>query len=346
MNPDRRKSQHFIARTYLEGWLFNNTQLYFFEDKKCDIGKPRNPKSCLKERHVYTIDFDTLLLLKDCSYIKDDFVSQIDEIFIKRKVFAKYNNEIMDFKSNFLLNKFCLDRWRFFYKANNKKASSEKIMNQIKGLNSYVLECEFSNLIENNWKNIFNNFLLEIKNAKITENGDRIISKECLHGVMQFVIIAMLRNPKTDPFGLKKAAEMPYDLLQIDEKIRCQHIKAHFLKQVHDILFNVGNNASKIIEDIYNNGKFKIALFKASQKSSFITSDNCSFINNGDFRGMLFPLSARFLLVVGSGKNSKFNEIRCELLESDKVRLFNRMIFNNAIRSVISIVDYLPDILL
>ncbi|MCJ7625040.1 MAG: DUF4238 domain-containing protein [Anaerolineaceae bacterium] len=339
------KCQHYIARTYLEGWLFNDSQVYFFENKECDIGVPRNPKKCLKEPHVYTVDFDTLLLLRDCSFIKEDFVRKIDKIFKERKIYAKYNDERIDFKSNFLSNNFCLDKWEFHYKDNNNEASKKKIINQIKDLHSYVIECEFSRHIERNWKNTYDNFLLELKNAKITQSGDRIISKDCVNEVMRFVIITMLRNPNTDPFGIYEAAGKLYDLLPY-KKFKNQQMKGHFLKQIYTCLFNVDNSAYKIIDDNYNNGKYNISLFKATDHSSFITSDNCSFINNGDFRGMFFPMSARFLLVVGSGKNSMLNEIHCELLKSDKVKRLNQKIYENAINSVVSMVEYLPDILL
>ncbi len=345
MKPSTPKEMHFVSKTYLDGWLFNDTQIYFFKNKECNIGEPRNPASCLKEDHIYTVDFETLLLLQDCLSIKEDFVSQIEEIFIERGIYTKYNNQIIDFKQYFLSNNYCLDEWEFYSSKNNNRASSAKILNQIKRLRSYILEREFSRLIENNWKRNLENFLIEIKNAKQTQSGDRIISNDCLSGVIQFAIITMLRNPKTDPFGLKKGEERIYDSLKIDEKGKCQLINAHFIKQVYDIIFDVGNNAFNIIEDIYCKGKFQITLFKASHQSSFITSDNCSFISNCNFHGMLFPLNERFLLIVGSGKNSKLNEINCELLDSDTVKMFNRMIFDNAIRSVVSSEKNLNDIL-
>lgn len=347
MKSNTPKNQHFVAKAYLDGWLFNKNQVYYFQDKGEKFGEPRNPSSCLKERHVYTIDFDTLILLRDCTFIKNDFVTQIDEILKARNIYAKYDNEIQDFSNNFLLNNYCLDKWEFYYKTSNNRASSVKVMNQIKGLKSYILERELSKRFENQWKDKFNNFLVDIKYAKHTLNNDRIILFDNLNGIMQFAIITMMRNPKSDPFGLYEFEEKIYERLpiEVDEDKKIRWIKARFLERVYRILFNSEKNVSALIEDIYNNGEYKITLFKASQGSSFITSDNCSFINDGDFRGMIFPLSARFLLVVRAGKKSKINEIQCMMLEPEKVKEYNRMIFDNAIYSVISNVRYLPNIL-
>ena len=97
-----------------------------------------------------------------------------------------------------------------------------------------------------NWKNNFNNFLLGIKNAKITQSGDRLISKNCLHEIMRFVILTMLRNPKTDPFKAYEVAGKLYGLLPFDEKSKNQHNKGYFLKQVYSILYNVDNNAFEL----------------------------------------------------------------------------------------------------
>ena len=356
------KYQHFVPDTYLDGWIMNDTPAYYFKDKKIDMGKDRNPNSILKQSHTYTVGYIESIIMSHCPLVRDDFICMIQEIVNRRNIYVKNNGKKIDF--NVSLDIFPelfrhLDSWEFYYKNSDNIASKCKIINEIKGLRSYVIENAFSKLLENNWKQDYNNFLIDIK-KKRELNVEKIhVEYNYLDKIIKFAILSMQRNPEFDFFGFynnsdfdynfiaKEIFKLPEDSIN-DAKPFWDNIKRCVqLHQLYESLYGVDIKLHKhksiyeMIDGILKTGRFRIIIYSANG-SSFITSDNCSFFNKNNVYSknlnmMIFPLSAYFLLTIGTTTvRSDISKIDCKGLTNKEVKIFNRLIYNNARSAIVS----------
>ena len=347
------KGQHYVPSTYLDGWCMNNTPLYYYKNKKVSGGDIRNPDSILKINHLYTISHDQSYIMIDCPHILEEYKSMVKNKLIIRNVYGTYKGKRVEFGAEFGYAFLNLDDWEFYYKNTNEVASKIKIINDIKNYKSYLIEDGFSKTIENEWKYDYNDFLISLNFAK-TKGKVRIINYEKVRKILRFAIITLMRNPLYDFLGFFNNSIYDLDFLfkpiidKIDNEDRKKYLlfkkninKCLILNDLYNALYSTGKrNFFETIERIYSNGKFKIVVYYANN-SSFITSDNCSFINRNNvtiepFNAMFIPLSYKYLLTVQSSDNSRLNEVECLGLCPNDVKKINKIIFNNAYKEFIS----------
>lgn len=348
--------QHYVPKTYLNGWLSNNQNVYFYENKYKNKCEPRNPESILKLKHIYTVGYNEVIYLYGCTDVITDFYNKIIDILNERQVYAKINNENIIGDDNFVFQLQRLDEWLFFDSSNNIPVRSRPIRNQIKEIKSYVIENRFSEKFENSWQNDFNNLIEELSYNRMSQEGFRIVSQDSINKVLYFTIISMMRNPKFDFFGL---LTVTFDVTEnafitpgtdtqeasIIRKVINHMKKASWLTQIYAALFTnytgiIRNPIYNQINQIIQNGNYKIMLFSANELS-FITSDNCAFISDkiDNYRMYYFPLSYKYLLAIGMMENSLINEIDCRGFSKNEVKKFNKIIYKNAYHSIVSCDD-------
>lgn len=349
MNENKSKYQHFVSSCYLDGWVMNDTPAYYFKDKTLDVGDVRNPNSILKQAHTYTVGFEESIIMSHCPLIRDDFIRMIKNELKEREVYVKFNNRKINFKDSKNFSKLFtnLDQWDFYYKTSNKIASKRSITNSIKGLKSYVIENAFSDLLEKNWKQHYNNFLINIKIEKEKECDEIHIKYNFLEEILRFAILSMIRNPNFDFFGLFKISIFNHNTFGNTKRKRCVH-----LCKLYECLLGKEEDQERnksiyqVIDKELRSGYYKVEVYSAND-SSFITSDNCAFYNKNNvtrqnLNMLIFPLSAYFLLTIKrTREKSDINNISCKGLSNNEVKIFNRLIYNNAYNAIVSKEMYL-----
>lgn len=300
----------------------NGTPAYYFENKTLDIGKARNPDSILELAHIYTVGYDESIIMSHRPLVRDDFIRMVKEVLNRREVYAIYKKRInfnasIDIFPELFLN---LDQWEFYYKVSNNVASKRRIINEIKNLKSYVIENAFSKLLETNWKLNYNNFFIDIKIKREITRDEIYVKYSVLEKILKFAILSMQRNPKFDFFGFFNISAFDYNLYSkeirnlsgngIDgAKSFCDNIKrCVHLSKLYESLFGAAlglekhKSIFKIIDNVLKTKGFKIVIY-STKNSSFITSDNCVFLNKNNvtrqnFNMLIFPMSAYFLLTI------------------------------------------------
>jgi len=345
------KYQHYVPRTYLNGWLFNDTQVMFYEDKNVNNFEERNPKSVLGLNHTYTLSYDNALFMCDCQMVIDDFYDKICDIISERNVTAKYNdiNICNCVRSIEVLRN--IEKWEFKRITDGITLNPIPIINQIKNLKSYIIENKFSSLYETEWTERYDAFLIELSKNKQSEDGYRIVEYKIMEGILDFAIITMMRNPIFDFFGVSSAAfglakkaftsdiEKEEDKeLVIGEISKMERI--YRLQQLCRALWDVNHDGNSFFHNIKNsfkNGDYKIIIFSCAN-GSFITSDMCSFIGNYNDHGNLyyFPLSADYMIAIAKMEGSKIDEIDCRGLQLEEVKFFNNILLDNATQSIVT----------
>lgn len=281
----------------------------------------------------------------------DDFYDQIYGIITERNVTANYNNiDIFNSVRSIEVLR-GIDKWEFDSKVDGKNVKPTPIINQIKNLNSYIIENKFSSLYETEWADRYESFLTELRKNKQKDIGSRIVEHEIMEGILDFAIITMMRNPEFDFFGVSRAA---FDIARraFTDKLDkgeerdiimgeiCNMERIYRLQQLCRAMWDVNHDGKSFFHNIkgsFENGEFKIVIFSCVD-GSFITSDMCSFIGNYNEQGNLyyFPLSADHMIAIGKMANSDITEIDCRGLQLEEVKFFNNIILENATQSIVA----------
>lgn len=337
------RRQHYVPQVYMKAWETEVEKIsepnkkfqgvYVFENG-VSIGNGSNRDSILWEPHLYTIGFDYLFIRRSCPKVYSYFTNRIYELMKNNKptpIQGQLNYSIIKTKESIRKHLFEIEKWQFYYE-NGNLARTKSIMNQINALNCYILENAFDDSYEKRWEGILKRFIEEVQNGIVISQSQRQIAKDAAIDMIEFFFMMLLRSPKFDGMGV-------YNLIK--EKILYPAFEE---KKVSDVLMNgiwyselykmffsdkggfYHNMIAKILE-----GCQMVLLETYNDVGTFITSDNPSFQNNSlvtreNSNGFIFPLSPKYLLLIGKGESDSIDIVDYRFANGDTIQHFNKIV--------------------
>lgn len=356
-------NQHFVPRVYLKRWSpQGNNSVFYFEKPDLSIGEPRNVMSILYNRHTYTVTFDLYYILEYMPKVKIDFAKQINKILKNYDALA-FNNRLALETDELLCNAHNLseiDQWVFKKKSDISCLAPKKaILNNIKGIKSYIIETSLDDFVEKKWNIILDEFIAEIETGYANKIGDEdiVVDASTIEGIVSILLLFMCRNPQFDCQGIFPSIESALTVLLMEHssdevnkeeiyKYIKEQIKGAWLSQVYKALFN---NDVSFFSEYFKMIKehCQITLLRCPKNNgAFITSDNpaFSYVNNvtrANYNAIYFPLTPQYLLLIGKGQPNSLNKIDFKTVSNKGVKTFNKIILSKAYTSIVSNKKYL-----
>lgn len=349
-----KKKQHFVPRVYLKAWetrvetrkepqkQFDG--VYYFE-KADTVGEGATRETILWKPHLYTIGFDKLYLAKNCPKVRSFFVDEIFKIMNENEpkpVYGKYGHSIIKTKKSVYKHLYDISSWDYYY-YDGKTARKNALLNRFYDIRCYLLEDSFSNIFEDNWENVLETFIVEVKNASPTRelNGDRRISEKVAKDMMEFFFMMLCRSPQFDAMGsyiwIKNILQQVFPGVEQTKEtmdaVWFAELYRMFYKKnggfYHTALAKVVENCQFMLFETYPN------------EGSFITSDNPAFLHilhveRDNMNGYYFPISPNHMLLIAKG-NAPVNVVCYRMADSELIKRFNRIISLHSDNIIVSI---------
>lgn len=364
------KKQHFVPRVYLKAWETKVKTIkepnkkfdgvYVFQ--KSNIGNGANRNLVLWKPHLYTIGFQYSFICKSCPKVKQEFVNMIYDFLrngSKQPIYGKLGYSIIKTKKSIDKHFYEIMDWDFYYDDGNL-AKKVAIMNQIKAMNSYILEEAFDDFFEKNWEKIYLDFIDGIHNGTPVGSGRsaKIIPVNIANRMLSAFFIMLCRNPRFDAMGIytkiKENILYPVfnSICQNDndyQKSKSAESKAYvdtlmtgiWYSELYKMFFkNSGGFYHNVVKMALQG--CQMILFEAYDGAgSFVTSDNPAFehksvVERNNNNGFVFPISPKYLIFIGKG-NEGINVVDHRFANSDTIRYFNRIIAQQKTESLIAI---------
>lgn len=361
-------NQHFVPRVYLKRWSpQGNNNVFYYKKPDLSIGQPRNVATILYGRHTYTITMDSYYVIDYMPEVKLDFSKQIADILKSYNVVAFCNGVCLDTEEllSASQNLSFLDNWEF-RKSDNVNCTVPKkraILENLKSIRSYRIETALDDFVEKKWNKILNDFISEIEVGYANRISDEDISvhASAIEGVIATLLLFMCRNPQFDCQGIFPSIEsMLLSMLlkdvsneaekeEIHQYVK-EQIRGAWLSQVYKALFN---NDVGFFSEYFRKIKERcqVTIMRCPEDNgSFLTSDNpafsfVSYATKANYNAIYFPLTPKYLLAIGRGKQYSLDKIDVKTVTNKGVKSFNKIILSKANESVVSNKKYLGIIL-
>ena len=361
------KRQHYVPKVYLKAWegkvenskhpgnIFEGVYIY---EGDSPIGEGFSRDAVLWSPHIYTISFQDSYLVKKCSRVRKEFVSEVDRLMkegFKKIVYAKCRYSIIKNKRSIEKHIDEIDNWDFYYE-DGRLAGKKGILERINSINSYILEDSFSKVYEEHWEELLNKFVDAVHNGKPYQYGrsERVIDNEIAERVINFFFMMLCRNPAFDAMGIytsiKKNIFNPVFGVEDDNTSYSDELmRVIWYHELYRMFFSKSAGFyNNVVAKSY--GALQMILFEAYDNAgTFITSDNpayeyksCVELQNSN--GLFFPLSPKYMLFIGRGDEG-INVIDYRFANKDTVRKFNSMTKRNSCNRIVSIERELSSIL-
>lgn len=365
------RRQHFVPQVYLKNWETAMSDkngrrqysgIYYYEKNKLEKGVSRNKDSILWEPRLYNVDYELSFMMRSYPEIEKDFIKQLKSKLDSRGVNAYYKGNSLIGDQALKIKFLHLEEWEFRYKKHPMNIASKKaIVNEIKSINSEVLEDALSRLIENNWDSTVHKFIDEMENT-IPINGIneyRRIDENTVLDIVKLIFTLIGRNPKFDFLGiLPKSVDILSCMMKefddgisyhVDKSLKLCH-KSVWLGELYNAVFDVPKGYFHNMKTLAESD-LQIILFKTGENQGrFITSDMPAFIHSSlaeetNMNGIYFPLSPNYLVMIGKGKKNSLREVNFRLANNLLIKKINMMILNNSNNAIVSDSKYLGYIL-
>lgn len=378
------REQHFVPRVYMKAWetevettkepdkKFNGVYVF----KNTTIGEGANRKTVLWKPHLYTIRFGYSYIGKKCPKIKNEFVNMIYEYLRnngKQPIHGKYGYSTIKTKESIDKHFFEIMDWDFYYDDGNV-AKKKAIQNQIKAMNSYLLETAFDNYFEKQWEDAYGAFIDAVHKGIPVGIGrsERIVPEKVAYKMLSLFFIMLCRNPRFDAMGIytkiKNNVLYPVFISMLQDEPEEESQEENSKEAEKEAISYVDEMMTGIwYTELYkmffkNSGGFyhnvietalkgcQMVLFEAYEGAEFfITSDNPAFENKtvvekNNNNGMIFPISPKYLLFIAKG-DEEINVVDHRLANAETVKYFNGIISRYKTDTLIANRKYLNDLL-
>lgn len=362
--------QHYVPQVYLRAWENKVCSIkepkkkfkgvYYYQKDDLSVGDGRNINSILAQNHTYTIDYEHTFVFDEMPEIANDYGAKIVEVLNKHKAIVYYNDRklqtIEDLTSRDVFP--FLEDWDFYKEDNPENLARKKsIINDIKGIHSYVIENKLDDFLEKEWVKIRNDFITAIeKEAQYTTMIDVRIEPALATRLIYSMLLLMCRNPVFDCLGIfPKIGNTFMKIFSMDEldegerikskEVVNQQLHAAWLAEIYKGLFQSEKGFCKAYAENIQKKCQLIVLRCPERNGSFITSDNPAFmflsnVTKENRNGFYFPLTPQYLLLIGKGMNDIGN-IDIHTLSNLGVRFYNGIILSKATNSIVSTNRYL-----
>jgi hypothetical protein len=356
------RRQHYVPQAYLKNWETQVTSkrepnkkfdgVYYYEKRNLLTGDGRNKDTILWLPRLYTVDYNLSFIYTKCPKIANDFFDQIITLLDKRSVNAYKNDNqlktIADLYENFL----DLDNWEFRYKQYPYNiAKKTAILNEIKQMNSNVIENALDQVLENKWQKSLDDFLDQMENTIPLNGIDEIrqIEEETVIEIVKMVIFMICRNPDFNCINI--FTDIERILLSVFGKdYTKEQMDAAWLFEIYKALFSI---AGGYYDSYFKNIKssFQIMLFKCwEDQGTFITSDMPAFehiclIEKDNLNSIIFPLTPKYLIMLMRGESNSLRNVNFRMADNLLIKKFNRIIFNHSRNAIVSNYKHLGYIL-
>lgn len=367
------KRQHYVPQGYLKNWETRVSSkreprkyfqgIYYYEKDNLDTGDGRNKNSVLWESRFYNINYKLSFIIPSCPIIEEDYIAQIDTKLAFRGVDAYFNDEVLKDKESLKKYFLKLDGWEFRYKESPMKlAKKQAILNDIKSINSYVIENALDDVVEKRWQSTLGEFIYQMKTTVPLNgvDGIRRIDERVVVDVIKMIIFLMCRNPDFDYLGILPKIlnifQKPLNDIagienstDVDEVLQVQR-DAVWLKVLYNGIFDVQKGYFYIMKTTARN-TLQMILFKTwDNQGNFITSDKPAFIHNlsvesTNRNSIICPLTPEYLIMITKGERDSLSDVDFRMADNDLIKEFNMMILNHSNRAIVSNFKHLGYIL-
>lgn len=368
--PVRR--QHFVPQVYLKNWETQVTSrrepnkpfkgIYYYEKSNLEIGDGKNKDSILWEPRLYTIGYDFSFILPSCPMIEKDYIKQVEEKLRARQVNAFFNSKKLKTRKELAKNFLKLDEWEFRYKQYPFNiARKTAILNDIKGINSYVIEHAFDSVIENKWQQSLDEFIYQMENTIPLNGVDEIrqIDINAVLEIVKMVLFLICRNPLFNYLGilpiikqivLDNLPESSVNEGEGKENFIQNQMDAIWLTEIYRGLFNVPKGYFHTLKETAQSS-FQLMLYKCEQdQGTFITSDTPAFehislIESINLNSIICPLTPEYLIMIMRGEDNSLSNVNFRGANNALIRKLNRIILNHSQGVIVSNYKHLGYIL-
>ncbi|WP_326910643.1 DUF4238 domain-containing protein [Sedimentibacter sp. MB31-C6] len=315
------KFQHYVPRTYLEGWENDNQRVHVFMK---DIGKNfyKPTKEILGQNDFYTLKSDDVLVLSEDNRVeifgdllKYDIILDnkvLEDIFEISMNYFRYDEWIVKSKDGSVVDKECIQTMI----EKKRIIDIEKGWHEIEGEWNYLRSKIVKAMDDKS-----HNLKLEDGQKIITfiaSQKSRNVSKKEEYRVLIDSLLSFVKQNMTDNEYNK----------MIDE-----FTEAYFLKSVRQ--YQQHKSESLILKEQNLMMKLHMVFYRATGNKQFMTSDNPAFtiIDNkfykGNFNGLYFPLTPELLVALYRGETYRYTRAD---MPANMMRRVNKYIRENANR--------------
>lgn len=367
------KRQHYVPQVYLKNWETRVSSkseprkyfqgIYYYEKDDLETGDGKNKNSVLWESRLYSIDYKLSFIIPSCPIIEKDYIAQIDAKLASRGVDAYFNGEVLKDKESLKKYFFKLDEWEFRYKEPSMKlAKRQATLNDIKSINSYVLENALDDVVEKKWQSTLDQFIHQMETTVPLNGVDEIrrIDENVVVDIIKMVIFLMCRNPDFDYLGILPKIlnifQKPLNDIagtentaDVDEFLQMQR-DAVWLKELYNGIFDVQKGYFYTMSTTAQS-TLRMILFKTwDNQGSFITSDKPAFIHSLSVESInnnsiICPLTPKYLVIIANGEQDSLSDVNFRMADNDLIKKFNMMILNHSNRAIVSNFKHLGYIL-
>jgi hypothetical protein len=367
------KKQHYVPRVYLKSWETDVTNkkepekrfrgIYYYEKSNLDTGDGRNKDSVLWESRLYIVDYNLSFVMTICPKIKNDYLKQVAKKLEERQVAAYLFGQQLKTNRDLVENFNKLDDWEFkylYYPFNIAKKSA--ILNDLKEINSYVIENALDEVMEKNWSECTRNFIDAVERTVPINRigGIRKINEETALLMVQMIVYLICRNPRFDCHGilpqLKQTAiyYLPEAKTFEEQNERDDFIQdqmdALWIAEIYKGLYKVKRGYSYVLKQTAQRS-FQMILFKCKEnQGAFFTTDQPAFehissVEATNLNSIICPLSPQYLVMLMKGDENSIGCVDYRLVDNQLIKKLNSIILNHSENVIISNYKHLGYIL-
>lgn len=360
------KWQHYVPQVYLKAWETQVVSkkepykrfrgIYYFEKSDLEIGDGRNKDSILCEPRLYNINYELSFVMKSCPKIEEDYIKQVAELLEERKVNSFYWGRQLKTRKDMAKYFFQVDDWEFKYKTPPFNMARKKaIINDIKQINSYVIEHSLDEMIEKKWEQCLNTFINEMENTIPLNGIDEVrrINEDTVIDIVKMVFFLICRNPDFDYLGTLPVI-LDIFFTGLSEIVGSKGAKEFlekqrnviWLKEIYNGLFEMPNGYFHTMKQTAQK-KFQVMLYKCwEEQGAFITSDipafqHSSFLEAKNFNSIICPLTPQYILLIMKGDSNSLRDINFRRANNDLIRRLNTIILNHSKEVLVANQKYL-----
>ncbi|MBY6878916.1 DUF4238 domain-containing protein, partial [Clostridium botulinum] len=293
-------------------------------------------------------------IIPSCPKIEEDFIAQIEERLDSRGIDAYYKGKVLNDKKSLKKNFFKIEEWEFRYKEPPMNIAGRKaILDDIKSIQSYVLENALDDVVEKKWQSSLDKFIRLMETTVPLNGVDEIrrIDKDVVVDVIKMVIFLMCRNPDFDYLDILPRIldifEKPLkdiagaeNVADVEVFLQLQR-DAAWLQELYNGIFDVHKGYFHTMKTTVESS-MQMILFKTwENKGSFITSDKPAFIHvsaveSNNMNSIICPLTPKYLVMIAKGDKNSLNDVNFRMADNDLIRKFNMMILNHSNKTIVS----------
>lgn len=245
-----------------------------------------------------------------------------------------------------------IESWEFRNINNPKKREKNKaVINELKQVNSTIIDDELQRQVETNWHNNLERFLYEMENNVPGYEGFRKVQLKTVTGIVRMMVSLIARNPNFNYMDLMPQLKNSiYGVLPEDNNLKKDFKKAFWLLDIYRFLFNTESGFyTRMLSYILE--KNQIILYKCMEDAgTFITSDNPAFyhsciLEKEDYRSIICPLTPYYLIMITKGMKEAIDQVDFRAANNSLIKKFNRVILSASTEKIVSNRKYLGYIL-